>query len=92
MTIARFDDGAASVQVTYNDLTLRALSLTAEVLRGSLTLDIRRQGGQTRTFVLPVGVHVLSDLPPNLDLGRDPETNEPTVTRGNVTASLMWAA
>ena len=91
LTIAQFDNGACIVQVVYNDLTGRILAAGAIILRGTLTLTIERQGGQSRSFTLGPGVHENTNVPASLDMGTDPETGAMTITRGNAIVSLRWA-
>jgi len=90
LTVAQFDDGAAIVRVAYDDVTGDVLGVRAVIERGQLVATLARQNGQSRSYTLGPGTHQTTNVPPNIQLGRDPETNAVTITRGNAVPSLAW--
>lgn len=90
LTVAQFDDGAAIVRAAYDDQTGDVLGVRAVIERGQLVATLARQNGQSRSYTLGPGTHQTTKVPPNIQLGRDPETNAVTITRGNAVLSLAW--
>ena len=90
LTVAQFDDGAAIVRVAYDDVTGDVLGVRAVIERGQLVATLARQNGRSRSYTLGPGTHQATNVPPNIRLGRDPETNAVTITRGNAVLSLAW--
>ncbi len=90
LTIAQFGDGAAIARVAYDDLLGNVLGFRAVVERGELVATLSRQNRQSRSYTLGPGTHQTTNVPPNIQLGRDPETNAVTITRGNAVLSLAW--
>lgn len=90
LTIGQFDDGAAVVRVAYDDQTGDVLGFRAVITRGELTATLARSGGQSRNYTLGPGTHQTANVPANLQLGRDPETDALTITRGNAVLQLAW--
>ena len=66
------------------------LGFRAVVDRGELTATLARQNGQSRSYTLGPGTRQTTNVPPNIQLGRDPETDAFTITRGNAVLSLSW--
>lgn len=91
-TIAQFGDGAAVVQLEYNDATNRVGAISAVVTAGSLFVELIRQGGQSRTFTVGTGTTRSTNVPPGMDLGIDPETGAVSFSRGNISTRMRWAA
>ena len=58
--------------------------------RGELTATLARANGQSRSYTLGPGTHQTTNVPNNLQLGRDPETDALTITRGNAVLNLAW--
>lgn len=90
LAVAQFDDGAAIVRVAYDDQTGDVLGFRVVVDRGELTATLARQNGQSRSYTLGPGTHQTTNVPPNIQIGRDPETNAVTITRGNAVLNLAW--
>lgn len=91
-TIASFDNGAVVVAVEYNDATNRITAVSATVGSGTLTIELTKPSGQTRSFSLGAGSHRSTNVPANMDIGFDPETSEASVTRGTIETRFSWAA
>lgn len=91
LTIAQFGDGAAIARVAYDDLLGNVLGFRAVVERGELVATLSRQNGQSRSYTLGPGTHQTVNVPPNIQLGRDPETGAFTITRGNAVLTLAWS-
>lgn len=87
LTVASFDDGAAIVRVAYDDVSGGVLGFRAVITRGLLTATFSRQNGQSRSYTLGVGTHQTA----NVQIGADPDTGEPTITRGNAILTLAWS-
>jgi hypothetical protein len=91
-TIAQFGDGAAVVQLEYNDASNRVTAITATVTAGVLFIELTRQGGQTRTFTIGTGTTRSTNVPQGMDLGIDPDTGAASFSRGNISTRMRWAA
>lgn len=91
LTVASFDDGAAIVRVAYDDVSGGVLGFRAVITRELLTATFSRQNGQSRSYTLGVGTHQTANVPPNVQIGADPDTGEPTITRGNAILTLAWS-
>ena len=90
IAIAQFSDGAAIARVAYEDLLGNVLGFRAVVERGELVATLSRQNGQSRSYTLGPGTHQTTNVPPNIQLGRDPETDAVTITRGNAVLPFSW--
>lgn len=90
--IASLDNDTTFVQVEYNDVTNRVTAVSATVARGTLTIEITRIGGQTRSFTLKAGTTRSTNVPAGMDLGFDPESGDVSATRGNIALRATWSA
>lgn len=88
--IGRFDSDAAVVRVAYDDTNGDVVGFRAVIARGELTATLARANGQSRSYTLGPGTHQTTNVPNNLQLGRDPETDALTITRGNAILQLAW--
>src|SRR3954468_9035909 len=91
LVIARFQDDAAVITVEYNEATLRVSAVSAVVQSGSLTVELTRQGGQTRQITVGAGSTRSTNVPPGMDLAIDPESGGVSFTRGNISSRFWWS-
>ena len=77
--------------LAYDDLLGNVLGFRAVVERGELVATLSRQNRQSRSYTLGPGTHQTVNVPPNIQLGRDPETGAFTITRGNAVLTLAWS-
>ena len=91
LVIASFHNGAAVITVEYNDATNRVTAVSAVVESGSLTVELTRQGGQTRQLTIGPGSSRSTNVPPGMDLALDPETGGVSFTKGNISSRFWWS-